>query len=128
MIHNGHLKEPGSHDIDVKMSHEPKTKPTLWSLAKPTIIKKLQSLEKGLFEKSSLDNQSWLDKSGLRIEMYMKLVPGSSVSVLKEKMETAAIYRAYQRTTTRSDDVGVPFRIFNGDMCLHRPLFSVCKS
>jgi hypothetical protein len=32
--------------------------------------------------------------------------------------ETAAIYRAYQRTTTRSDDVGVPFRIFIGDMCL----------
>ena len=87
MIHHGHLKDSGSHEIDVKMSHEPKTKPTLWSLAVPSIIKKLQSLEKGLFEKSSLDNQSWLDKSGLRIEMYMKLVPGSSVSVLKGKME-----------------------------------------
>jgi hypothetical protein len=88
MIHHGHLKEPGSHDIDVKMSHEPKTKPTLWSLAKPTIIKKLQSLEKGLFEKRSLDNQSWLEKNGLRIEMYKQLVPGSAVSVLKGKMET----------------------------------------
>ena len=32
--------------------------------------------------------------------------------------ETAAIYRAHQRTTTRSDDVGVPFRILIGDMCL----------
>jgi hypothetical protein len=69
------------------MSHEPKTKPTLWSLAVPSIIKKLQSLETGLFEKSSLDKQSWLDEIGIRIEMYMKLVPGSSVSELKRKME-----------------------------------------
>ena len=43
MIHHGHLKDSGSHEIDVKMSHEPKTKPTLWSLAVPSIIKKLQS-------------------------------------------------------------------------------------
>jgi hypothetical protein len=88
MIHHGHLKEPGSHEIDVKMSHEPKIKPTLWSLAVPTIIKKLQSLEKTLFEKSSFDNQIWLEKNGLRIDMYMQLVPGSAVSVLKGKMET----------------------------------------
>jgi len=33
MINHGHLKKPGSHVIDVKMSHEPKTKPKLWSLA-----------------------------------------------------------------------------------------------
>ena len=32
--------------------------------------------------------------------------------------ETAAIYRAHRRTTTRSDGVGVPFRILIGDMCL----------
>lgn len=32
--------------------------------------------------------------------------------------ETAAIHCAHQRATTRRDDVGVPFRILIGDMCL----------
>ena len=46
MIHHGRLREPGSHEIDVKMAHKPKSLPTLWSVATPSMIKHLTSLEK----------------------------------------------------------------------------------
>jgi hypothetical protein len=88
MIHNATLKDHSSHAIDVtKVERNTAVTTSLLHMIIPSMLKNLESLENGLFTKSLANNRTWLERSGLRCEMYFRLEE-ISVKMLKTEMES----------------------------------------
>jgi hypothetical protein len=85
MIHNGSLKAPSEHAIDVKKLEGKEDNTSLLHMIIPSIMKNLEECENGLFTKNLATRQTWLERSALRCEMYFRLGE-SSIHMLKNQI------------------------------------------
>jgi hypothetical protein len=91
MIHNASLKSQSAHAIEVEKFHDKDEYTTsLLHMTFPSILKRLEDLEDGLFKPNAANRQTWIERSALRCEMYFRL-RHEPVNELKKQMENFVV-------------------------------------